>query len=377
VFLFTARYARKETVFGQITPIEGSFRITPQYTGLAEKVLVHEGQHVKAGDELLVVSSDPLLQNGASLAAGLKLIQATQRRTQSQQESTRVEQVQRQIEELRTRQSGIKSDLQRLRDARVLLEKREALQEKNLKAHRALAEQGMVSEAYIRQQEDTLLGIQQQVQQSQREYESQSSRLAEIAPQIGRLIADAALARLNSTSSQADMQEKELNSEAQLGRHLQAPIDGVITALQARPGAPVTANQTLAVIVPETAIVGDNAQLEVELWAPSRAVGFVRPGARVRIMYDAFPYQTFGVGEGRVRDVSGTPVLPTDLPIPLDTREQLFRIRVVLNSTSLMAYGKAWPVFPGMRLSADLILEEESLIDWLLEPLRAARKRAI
>ena len=40
------------------------------------------------------------------------------------------------------------------------------------------------------------------------------------------------------------------------------------------------------------------------------------------------------------------------------------------------AYGKAWPLAAGMSLSADLVLEERSLLDWLLEPLLAAKKRA-
>jgi len=375
-FLISARYARKETVFGQVTPTEGAFRITSQNTGIAERVLVHEGQLVKAGDELVTITSNPMLQSGESLAAGLKAIQLTQRRAQELQATARLEQVQRQIEELNARNTGLTLDLERLGDARKLLEKRRQLHIENLTANRALAEKGMVSAAFLRQHEDALLAVEQQIQQTERDAAMQGSQLAQIVPQLGRLAADAQMASSEASAVKAQFHERQLNSEAQLSRNLVAPINGMVTALQVRAGAPVQPGQTLAVIIP-MANSKSGSQLEVELWAPSKAIGFVKAGAKVRIMYDAFPYQTFGVGIGTVHEVSGTPVSPNELPVPIETREQLFRIRVALERNSLEAYQRQWSLVPGMRLSADLILEEQSLLDWILAPLRAANKRAI
>ena len=199
--------------------------------------------------------------------------------------------------------------------------------------------------------------------------------MAQVHAQIGRLHAEAELAKSEAATFKAQLHERELNFEAQHSGRLLAPISGIVTVLRVHAGTSVTQGQTLAVIIPNTG--AEKGQLEVELWAPSRAVGFVRPGARVRIMYDAFPYQTFGVGHGVVRDVSGTPLLPGELSIPSESREQLFRIRVSLVDSNLVAYGRGWALVPGMRLSADLILEEQSLLDWVLGPLRAVSKRAI
>jgi membrane fusion protein len=50
-------------------------------------------------------------------------------------------------------------------------------------------------------------------------------------------------------------------------------------------------------------------------------------------------------------------------------------IDVELDQQAVTAYGKAWALAPGMRLSADIILEKRSLLDWLLDPLFAARQR--
>ncbi len=195
-----------------------------------------------------------------------------------------------------------------------------------------------------------------------------------VLAQKERLTADAKIAQSDATAANAQMKEKHLNSEAAYSDHLTSPSDGVVTALQARTGGPVTPNQTLAIIVPTGKRTESNG-LEVELWAPSRAIGLVKPGTKVRIMYDAFPFQSFGAGHGVVREISLSPVMPNEMPIPVETREQLFRIRVTLDSATLAAYGRVWPLTAGMRLTADLVLEERSLLDWLLAPLLAARKR--
>jgi membrane fusion protein len=153
-----------------------------------------------------------------------------------------------------------------------------------------------------------------------------------------------------------------------------APVSGFVTAISTHAGATVTADQTVAVIVPAS----DKANagpLEAELWAPSRAIGFVKPGAKVRLMYDAFPVQTFGTAPGVVLDVAGSPTLPKDIPLPLEAREPLFQIRVRMERDKLSAYGQEWTLAPGMRLTADVVLEERSLFDIIFEPVRAARNR--
>src|SRR3546814_8338912 len=73
---------------------------------------------------------------------------------------------------------------------------------------------------------------------------------------------------------------------------LTAPIDGQVAALQSRAGQAVGPDRPVMVVL------GDDARLDVELFAPSRAIGFARVGERVRLMYDAFPYQQFGTFGG-------------------------------------------------------------------------------
>lgn len=137
-----------------------------------------------------------------------------------------------------------------------------------------------------------------------------------------------------------------------------------------RPGATVEAGRVLAIILPHGEV------LQAELWVPSRAAGFLRSGEPVRLMYDAFPYQKFGVGRGTVASIAGAPVDPADLTVPIETKEALYRVLVNLESPTVDGYGKVWRLSPGIRLSADLILDDRSLWEWLFDPIIAARRRS-
>lgn len=92
-------------------------------------------------------------------------------------------------------------------------------------------------------------------------------------------------------------------------------------------------------------------------------------------MYDAFPYQKFGVGRAKVVKIARSPTSPEELPLDLQAKESQYRLLAALDDQQMRAYGKALALTPGMRLKADLVLERRSLLDWLLEPLLAAKRR--
>ncbi len=374
-FACATRYAHKENVLGQVSPKAGTLRVVSSRSGMVQQVFVHEGQEVIAGQEMFAISFAPQLESGVSFVDRLKESQLNQTKAQERQADAKIDEIQHQIEEISVHRSGVESDMIKLKEAYALQESRVKIQEQNVAAAHTLGAQGMMGSVTVRGKEEDLISARQSLANLDREYQQQKNLSQQLVAQADRLRADARLARSDAENARAQMDEKRLNAEASYADHLVAPHDGIVTALQARQGGPISPNQTLAVVVPKGQGIGANG-LEVELWAPSRAIGFVKPGAQVRIMYDAFPYQTFGTGHGTVQDVSSAPVMPNELPMPIDSKEQLFRIRVELDRSDLVAYGKTWPLSPGMRLSADLVLEERSLLNWLLDPLLATRKRA-
>jgi membrane fusion protein len=119
-----------------------------------------------------------------------------------------------------------------------------------------------------------------------------------------------------------------------------------------------------------------DSPLEAELYAPTRASGFIHEGQDVRLMYQAFPHEKFGTGEGVVTSVSRTVLAPAEVAIPgLQVSEPVFRIRVRMKSDTVAAYGRRVPLQPGMLLNADVVIDRRSLLEWLLDPLYAAGRR--
>ncbi len=55
--------------------------------------------------------------------------------------------------------------------------------------------------------------------------------------------------------------------------------------------------------------------------------------------------------------------------------ERVYRVTVAIDHQTIEAYGKAVPLQAGMTLTADIILEKRSLIQWLLDPLLSLRGR--
>src|SRR5262249_23146054 len=79
---------------------------------------------------------------------------------------------------------------------------------------------------------------------------------------------------------------------------IRAPTSGRVSTLQATVGQIADPKRMQLEIVPL------DASLQAELFFPTRAFGFVRPGQAVRILYDAFPYQKFGAYRATVAKVS-------------------------------------------------------------------------
>ena len=117
--------------------------------------------------------------------------------------------------------------------------------------------------------------------------------------------------------------------------------------------------------------------LQAELFVPTRAAGFVRDGQRVRVLYEAFPYQNFGTYGGRIVKVSRTVLAPADAAAPVELKEPAYRVTAALDRPDVDANGDRVPLRPDMLLRADIVLDRRTLMDWLLNPLLGAGARAL
>jgi membrane fusion protein len=145
---------------------------------------------------------------------------------------------------------------------------------------------------------------------------------------------------------------------------LTAPVAGRVSDLVVAVGQRARPETSLMTVVPT------GSTLEVWLYAPSRAVGFVRPGDQVRLMFDAFPFQKYGAGTGTVIALSSIPTDPGAIATAtgLAIQEPVYRIRVRIDrAAGRDAIGH--PLRSGMTLSANLITEHRRLWEVFLDPI--------
>ena len=138
-----------------------------------------------------------------------------------------------------------------------------------------------------------------------------------------------------------------------------APVSGVVTDLTStQPGDKAQANTPLGGIAPS----GARAIVKTEIVESDRA--FLREGLPVKLKFDAFPYQRYGVINGTLEYVS-----PAAKPSP-QTKQPVYEARVSLERDYYQVAGVKVPLRYGMTAAVEIVVRKRRLIDLALGPFR-------
>lgn len=367
VLLVFGHYTRRESVSGQLVPSAGLVSLTATNAGSVTRVWVHEGQSVHQGDPLAEISSD---QDSAALGDTHALVGqqlALQRQHLQQDLQTQQLLTQQQASALRAKITLLKAQQLQMAGQLELQHRQAASAQALLERIQPLASKGFVSAFQIEQQRSAMLDAQAQYKTLTRQALDLRQQIDTAEAQLAQLPLDASTRRSATERQVADVSQSMAQNEMQRAVVLRAPRDGVVSAVLLKEGQMVAAGQSLLSELPA------GSTLQAQLLVPSRAIGFIAPGSRVVLRYQAFPYQKFGQQYGKVADISRSALSPSEVAAVLGraTRqsEPLYRLQVTLESQHVMAYGKPEPVKPGMALDADILMERRSLIEWVFEPL--------
>lgn len=366
-FLTLGTYTRRATVTGQLVPSAGVIRVHTPQTGVVLEKYVAEGQLVKKGDVLYVLSSDRQGAGNREIQADIGQQVDERRRSMLAEiernrlaEAGEISHLERRAATLRAEGQAIQRQIEQQRIRLKLAEEArvryQGLADKDFIAR----EQLFQKEAELTEQQSRLQVLERDALVSQREL---STTVREIENTRVRYVNQNALLQRSISSTQQELTEVEAKRRVVVT----APEAGRATLLAAEIGQSVDGSRPLLNLVPA------NARLEARLYAPSRTVGFVRPGDTVLLRYQSFPFQKFGQPEGVVASVSNNAVTSPELAgfqIPdVPPGEPVYAIVVQLKEQQVTAYGKAWPLSAGMRLDADILQETRRLWEWMLEPL--------
>ncbi|MDR6983044.1 membrane fusion protein [Rheinheimera pacifica] len=368
-FLSLTSFNRKETVSGYLKPDIGLAKVVSSRPGVIQQIYVDDGQQVQAGDRLALVTVPEHLSAGDSLTGTLfqGLLQQTELVNLRKQHV--ISQLSQQETELTTRLTLSRNLLSDIKAQQELLQQRLQLNQQRYQNYQNLTQRGAISTNDLQQQHELVLNIQQQLAELNANEQNQKAQIEQLNGQLQRLPSEQQqqLAVLDSDISRLKQQQTELNARGEL--LITAPITGRVTNLVAEIGNNVQMGLPLLTIMP------DNAELQAVLLVPTRAYGFVMPGQRTRLRFDAFPYQRFGLYEGEVIKTAQAIVLPNEVDMPVAVQEPVYRVEVALASQHIRAYGNTVPLQSGMLLSADIVLEQRSLLAWLFEPILSLKGR--
>lgn len=369
VLLHQANFSRKESVVGYLKPSSGVVRIQSQRSAVLKQLYVEDGATVKAGQKLALLSSDEYLAAGHSLSAHLQSSLGLQLVLNSQKRQELIQSFEQQGQQLTAQIQNVKQQLSDNQRQQHLLAERIGLHAERLLSQQELALKGHLPRQQLEQQQDQHLMLQQQLAEVQTLAQSILQQQIQWENQLQALPLEQQrqLQQLQAERLQIEQQKTELLARGEV--LLTAPVAGRVTNLVVSIGQQLQGSQVLMQLLPESGF------LYAQLLVPTRAFGFIKPGQTTWLRFDAFPYQRFGLYQGEVSQLSKAVLMAQDLDSPVQIQEPVYQVQVQLNQQFIEAYGEQMPLQAGMLLSADIVLEQRSVLSWLLEPLFSLKGR--
>ncbi|HXB79736.1 MAG TPA: HlyD family efflux transporter periplasmic adaptor subunit [Bradyrhizobium sp.] len=335
--------------------------------GFVKDIRVKEGQEVAEGDPLLTVVTSQINANGDDVNSTVLAVLAQQRNVIERQVAAEERRTASERDRLASTIKGIEGEIDQLEDQRNIQNERLKLSESFVATGAKLVASGALAAIELKRREQGALEQKQNVVTLDQQITARRTQLTDARhtlEQLPAVVAERVRVLRNDLSS---IEQRVAEVNGRQAYVIKAPTSGRVSTLQATVGQIADPKHMQLEIIPV------DAQLQAELFFPTRAFGFVRPGQQVRLLYDAFPYQKFGAYRGSVTELSHAILSGNETKGPITLKEPAYRVTVALERPDIDAYGRKMPLQPDMLLKADVILEQRSLLRWLLDPVLSAR----
>ncbi|BAY98956.1 HlyD family secretion protein [Tolypothrix tenuis PCC 7101] len=420
------------TARGRLEPKGQTFKLDSAVPGTVTSIPVKEGDLVKPGEPVMILDADLVksdlrqskekLEGQLNRRSQLNLLKnqiivslATQRQQNQAQElekQAQIEQAQQNLTALKnsyeiqqtekiTQVNQARQTIEQTHTANKLLENSLASAQREVERYSKLKQAGAIPEINVVDKQDIAKDRQRLYEQSKSDIKQANLRLAEQQSSYQRTIRQAKaeieqaylrlkeqkrsyqalthsgkLAVLKSeeqlknldtetTTLQAEIAQtnSQINSlQLQLQqRVLKSPIAGRVFQLPIqRPGAVVQPGTMVAEIAPEDSPLIIRAQM------PTSESGSLRKGLPVKLKFDAYPFQDYGIIEGELLEISPT-TLEIDTP---NGKIAAYNLEISLKSNCIPSKNKCTPLRPGDTATAEVIVRQRRIIDFLLDPFK-------
>jgi hemolysin D len=120
-------------------------------------------------------------------------------------------------------------------------------------------------------------------------------------------------------------------------------------------------------------IAPQGAATVLKVQMPSQNSGFLKTGMPVKVKFDAYPFQDYGVVEGKVQMVSPD----SKLVDAGNGKIEAFEVDVMLDRNYIKSQGKQIPLNLGQTATAEVIIRQRQTIDLILDPFKKLQQGGI
>ena len=331
-----------------LVPENGADPIQSPLLALVQAVKVTEGQEVPAGTELFVLRSDEIRTWQTQLRTGEEDLRNLQTRTAKLEEY-----YQAQVAIKKQEKESAEQDL-RFRETHLATAR--DVHDRNQK----LADEKLVSQI-------EMLEYRLAVAESTKDLNVTQRRVEELALQQEELDTERARLRADEQSEAEKLKvriaalKRQLENCAGDVMSIRAPYRAAVISLAHRnPGGVVQNGGELC------QLARAEGEPRVRLLLQEAGVPKLAPGQKVRLFFDAFPYQRYGTITGKLEWIS---------PAAVSSPEgQRFTGRATLDQTAFRTRGQERPIRVGMKGEARLMVGSRTLVEYAFEPLRQLRE---
>lgn len=386
---------------GKIIP-GGRVRVIQPYDrGVIGRILVTEGQLVKAGDVLVELDQSQtqaeikriasemdytarrltrrrilgkLLQNSESEEFTFAYAQAHPDMKDCREDAGFLyEEWYSMVSQTRVLASQLAERKSELRTSQAVVRQYQAtlpLIEKRVNAIKPLYEMGISSMLeYLALEEERLRQF--------HALEAEKAREEQLAAAVGSMEKQVAgqrsrnLAEVMAEADDLARQKKSLEQELAKMRDLVSkqvllsPVSGTVKGLAVHTvGGVVNPAEVLMEIVP----LGE--RLEVEAFVGNQDIGYVHEGQAAEVKIHTFPFTRYGVIAAKVESVARDATVD-------EKQGLIYRTRLVLEKSEIMVNGKESPLLPGMAVTAEIATDQRRLIEFFLAPLLRMKQESL
>jgi hemolysin D len=180
-------------------------------------------------------------------------------------------------------------------------------------------------------------------------------QLKDLETQIGTLNSEIAQNRTQIAALHFQLAQKIIKAPAN-GTVFDLPVSGA--------GKVVQPGDRIVEIAPENTPLILKAQI-----VPTES-GFLEVGMPVKIKFDAYPFQDYGVQTGRVTWIS-----PNSKSIETAKgKEEAFELKIELERPYIIGRHKQIALTPGQTATAEIVIRQRRSIDFVLDPFKKLQK---